>query len=369
MVKFLLFCILLVLCWPLALVALILYPLVWLLLLPFRVVGIAVGACILFYATANWTAIGPGEVGLLQRQGRYVARLDPGLHLRFPPPFERVTRLAPARVQSLEIGFRSGGTANIGAVRWESAHQRDVVARAEDEALLLTGDGHLVELAATAQYRIDESKPEALRAYAFGVADADGALRPLAESAVRTVVGQVPLDRLLTSDRHETELAAARLLQERISAYGLGLVVTGVAFQDVHPPLAVVDAYRDVSRAESDRKRRTNEGNTYAAEQLAKAKGKADTTVNRAEAERQGRVDRASGEADAFGYELAARSAFPTLTDHRLYWEMIAAALAGKNKVVLDSDKASHRHLFVPLAPIESIAPALMAPTSARREP
>ena len=43
MAKFLLFCILLVLCWPLALVALVLYPIVWLLLLPFRVVGIAVG--------------------------------------------------------------------------------------------------------------------------------------------------------------------------------------------------------------------------------------------------------------------------------------------------------------------------------------
>jgi hypothetical protein len=42
MVKFLLWCILLVLCWPLALVALVLYPIVWLLLLPFRVVGIAV---------------------------------------------------------------------------------------------------------------------------------------------------------------------------------------------------------------------------------------------------------------------------------------------------------------------------------------
>jgi hypothetical protein len=43
MVKFFLSCILLVLCWPLALAALVLYPLVWLFLLPFRVVGIAVG--------------------------------------------------------------------------------------------------------------------------------------------------------------------------------------------------------------------------------------------------------------------------------------------------------------------------------------
>jgi hypothetical protein len=43
MMKFLLFCILLVLCWPLALMALVLYPFVWLVLLPFRIVGIAVG--------------------------------------------------------------------------------------------------------------------------------------------------------------------------------------------------------------------------------------------------------------------------------------------------------------------------------------
>jgi len=43
MIKFLLWLILFVVCWPLALIALVLYPLVWLLLLPFRIVGIAVG--------------------------------------------------------------------------------------------------------------------------------------------------------------------------------------------------------------------------------------------------------------------------------------------------------------------------------------
>jgi hypothetical protein len=43
MLKFLLFCLLLVVCWPLAIAALILYPLIWLSLLPFRLVGIVVG--------------------------------------------------------------------------------------------------------------------------------------------------------------------------------------------------------------------------------------------------------------------------------------------------------------------------------------
>jgi hypothetical protein len=42
MIKFLLFCILLVLCWPVALLAVVLYPFVWLVLLPFRLVGITV---------------------------------------------------------------------------------------------------------------------------------------------------------------------------------------------------------------------------------------------------------------------------------------------------------------------------------------
>ena len=43
MLTFLLWCILFIICWPLAILALVLYPIVWLILLPFRIVGIAVG--------------------------------------------------------------------------------------------------------------------------------------------------------------------------------------------------------------------------------------------------------------------------------------------------------------------------------------
>jgi hypothetical protein len=51
MVKFLLWCILFILCWPLAIAALFLYPIVWLFTLPFRFVGIAVGGALeLVYA-------------------------------------------------------------------------------------------------------------------------------------------------------------------------------------------------------------------------------------------------------------------------------------------------------------------------------
>jgi uncharacterized membrane protein YgaE (UPF0421/DUF939 family) len=50
MIRFLLWCILLVLCWPLALLALLLYPIIWVLLLPFRLLGIAVGGVLALVA-------------------------------------------------------------------------------------------------------------------------------------------------------------------------------------------------------------------------------------------------------------------------------------------------------------------------------
>lgn len=53
MTKFLLWLILLVICWPLALLALVLYPFVWLVLLPFRIVGVAVGGVL----TLLWAVI------------------------------------------------------------------------------------------------------------------------------------------------------------------------------------------------------------------------------------------------------------------------------------------------------------------------
>jgi hypothetical protein len=59
MIKFLLWCILFVMCWPVAVLALVLYPIVWLLTLPFRIVGIAVGGVL----TLIWSLITlPGRV-------------------------------------------------------------------------------------------------------------------------------------------------------------------------------------------------------------------------------------------------------------------------------------------------------------------
>ncbi|MGO9465825.1 MAG: FtsH protease activity modulator HflK [Isosphaeraceae bacterium] len=322
-------------------------------------VGIVSLLTLLGYAVSGWTAIAPGDVGVLQRFGRFEGVLRPGLHLRWPYPIESVTAIAPERVRSIEIGFRSTGMAEADPTRWESTHGRPQGGSADGAALLLTGDGRYVELSATVQFAIDAASPAALRRFVFDVADGENALRPVAESVVREIVGRRALLDLLTRDRDDAELAAALLLAERVSAYRLGVVVRAIAFQDIHPPLEVIDAYRDVSRAASDRQRRINEAIAYRDQTVTEAKGKAEAIVQSALGEQSRRVALAGAAADSFNALELARQADPALTDLRLFWEKLAESLGGKKKVVLDEEPGRRRHLIVPNLAWEAALPVL----------
>jgi Cu+-exporting ATPase len=312
-------------------------------------IGSVAVSAIVGFAASGWTAIGPGELGMLRRFGRFAGVLRPGLHVRWPYPIESITTIEPDRVQSVEMGFQSGGASEPSStMRWESTHGRSRGGLADGRSLLFTGDGRYIELSATVQFTIDAGNSDALRRYVFEVAEAEGALLPLAESAVREIVGRRALLDLLTQGREDAELAAARLLEERLSAYRLGLRIRRVAFQDIHPPLEVIDAYRDVSRAASDRQRRINEALAYRDQTVVEAAGKAEAIVQMALSGRFRSVTTAAGRADAFDSELRARQADQTLTDVRIFWEKLADGLRGKRKVVLDDEPGRRRHLVVP---------------------
>jgi HflK protein len=305
-------------------------------------------ALFLIYGTSGWTAIGPDEVGLLQRFGRYQGTLGPGPHLRWPYPIESVTVVAPDRVRSLEIGFRAVRASQSEPLGWEASHGRQLRDPSEDEALLLTGDGRYVELAATLEYGIDRVDPDSLWRFVFDVADGENAIRPLAESVVREVISRRELLDLLTEGRREAEEAAAALLRSRLRAYRFGIAVRRVAFQDVHPPLAVLDAYRDVSRATSDRQRRINEANAHRDQVLAEVSGKSRALLHAAEAARSRQLSLAASAVNTFGSLREARRYAPALTDFRLFWKTIAETFTGRTKLVLDEEPGRRRHLILP---------------------
>ena len=101
------------------------------------------------YALSGGIVIGPHEIGVLQRFGRFQEPLlQPGFHLRWPAPIETVTRIEPDLVRVARVGAASGGGA--AAVAWMPR----TAAVATSPRCFFTGDENLVELAGIVEYRI-----------------------------------------------------------------------------------------------------------------------------------------------------------------------------------------------------------------------
>ncbi len=229
--------------------------------------------------------------------------------------------LAPDRVRSLEIGFRATGASRERAAA-VGVDPRPAVAETERTTGALAdrrrpvrragGDSSVLDrpgrsgIASPIRFRCRRRRSRL--AAAGGV----GRARRRRPPAVAR-----PADR---PERTRPRRPPRDCSQERLAAYRFGIAVRGISFQDIHPPLEVVDAYRDVSRATSDRQRRINEANAYRDQVVAEATGKARAVLHAAEADRSARLALAASGADTFNSLREARRYAPALTDFRLFW-------------------------------------------------
>ena len=192
-------------------------------------------------------------------------------------------------------------------------------------------------------------------------------LRGAAESVLREKAAGRTFDNLLTVDRAAFQQEVLERLRERCTSYGahgLGVRLDGVSLHDLHPPQEVVAAYHSVTRAMEARDRRVNDAKAQAVsnENAQLAATRRDIRV--ATAERDAKVRLVRAQRDALLARLDARKETPELTDFRLYWDALAEALTGRDKVLLDTDKIpARRNLW--LMPFES----LRMPFGARAQP
>jgi Cu+-exporting ATPase len=367
------------------------------------VTAVVGGIAVLLYLLSGQTQIEPDEVAVVRRFGRPLeSDLGPGFHWRWPWPIEDVTRVRPNRVHTVEIGFRSGPGRTTGpaASGWSSAHAGDGVSRFPEEAVMMTGDGNLVELQATVRYTISDA-----RTYLFGAGDVDGTVRSAAESVLREIIGASPFPELLTSARGRVQKQAAERLTERCNDAapgGLGIHLQGLSIHDLHPPQEVVRAYHEVTQAMERRDRRVNEARSLAVrmerdseakhleivrqaqaaarEQTSFAEAVRDAFLNRrrarvtlnTEEERQllqealWLMDSGENPADVWQEYEAIRSAAvarrTAVADFRLFWDALGAALKDRDKILIDAEKISGQRQLLLFDPKEAGLPMLGAP-------
>ncbi len=371
------------------------------------ILGIAFFAWIL----TCFAQIETDEVGVVKRFGEVNRDLEPGLHIRWPWPVETVTRVRPNEIRTVEIGFRvvegtGTGKGTGSGNTWTSAHG-DGVVRLTDEALMVTGDGDLVEILATVRYRINDP-----RKFLLVARDPDGVVRSSAESVLRELVASRRFLELLTLRRAELELDALNRLNGRLTEIapdGMGVMLDGFTLHDLHPPPEVVDSYHNVAKAIQERDRVVNEATADALRLRRRAEEESTRLLRRIEADKHATVEGAKADRDAFlAWHLArtkltdaeetmfanerarriAAGEAPSVVDKdialrrekiladrrllletKLTYQAAIDALRGRDKVLIDAaDVPGRRHLYL-LDPDMLRFPSLIAPRTPEKDP
>ena len=301
-------------------------------------------AAVVWLATGVYT-VGPEEQAALRTFGRFVAIADQGLHWHWPGPIGTRNVVPVTNTRRLELGFRSAANGSS-------------TTPVQSESEMITGDENIVDVQVVVQYRISN-----LRSFLFEVDDPGDpdrgvspgipegeTLRDIAETAVRQVVGARNIDDVLTTEKEQVQADILVKMRELSRDYNTGIDVLQVLLQNVNPPAEVQDAFEDVVRAREDRERDINLAEAYEASQIPQATGSAAQIVEEADGFKQGRIERARGEAEGFEAILAGYEASPNVTRTRLYLEALERILAGKSKIVINSASSA-----LPLLPLDSL--------------
>lgn len=265
------------------------------------------------------------QQGVIRRFGEYVSVTGPGIHWKIPFPIEQVDRPSIMEVKRAEIGFR---TVDPGPPARYSDRP--------DESLMLTGNLNIVDCDMIVQYRITDAIK-----YLFNVRDIDRTVTVAAEAALRLVIGKHEIDEALTTGKGQIQQETKDQLQEILNIYDAGLNVVAVQLQNVHPPQAVVDAFKDVASAKEDKNRRINEAQGYYNAVIPRARGQAVQVEKAAEAWASERVTQAEGNAENFVRILTEYRRSKVITRRRLLLETMEEILPGVRKYILKTDNNS----------------------------
>lgn len=273
------------------------------------------------------------EVGVVLTMGKYTKTVEPGLHFRIPWPIQTVERVETAKVNRLEIGFRSYDAGGQTAyVDYSDPNNADL----HSESQMLTGDENVVNCSMAVQYRITD--PLAFLFSFRTTADAERALRDMAEAALRQAVGDHPVDAALTEGKSIIRAEIQEKIQELVALYEMGVTITEVQLQDVTPPAQVRSAFQAVASAREQREQFINEARAYQSQQIPRAEGDAQKLIFEAEGYREAQIAKAQGEIARFTALTREYNASPNLIRTRMHLEMLSEILPSLRITVVDED-------------------------------
>lgn len=299
--------------------------------------AVALVACGIFllWLGSGIYRINSDEVGVVQRFGAYHRTATPGLNYHLPFPIETVSIPSVTSVNRVEIGFRGNAAENpnIRVAKMAAFADKDSSLQSR-EGLMLTGDRNIVDIDFEVQWKIDAAHPEK---FLFNMRDTAANVKPVAESAMREVIGRNTLDDVLTGAQSQIAEDTKQLMQQMFDDYDAGVEIIAVNLSRPDVPAPVIDEFQDVKRAEQDKQTAESVAEGYRNDIIPRAKGDAAKMIEDAQAYKSKVIADSTGDASRFKQIYAEYTQAKDVTKRRMYLETMEAVLKGMPKTIIDS--------------------------------
>ena len=288
--------------------------------------GLLVVLALLLWLASGFYIVDAGQRGVVLRFGKYVETTQPGPRWHLPFPVESREVVNVEQVRTVEVGYKT-----------------NVKAKVLDEAQMLTDDENIIDLQFSVQYTLKDPED-----YLFSNRSPDDAVKQVAESAMREIVGKSKMDYVLYEGRADIAVRATKLIQDLLDRYKTGINISKVNMQQAQPPEQVQAAFDDAVKAGQDRERLKSEGQAYANDVIPRASGVAARLIEEANGHRARVVSQAEGDASRFSQILTEYTRAPQVTRERLYQDTMQQVMSSTTKVLVD-DKQGGNLIYLPL--------------------
>ena len=265
---------------------------------------------------------------------------EPGLHVKIP--FVQKVQKVNTTIKGFAIGYNE--TTGISM---------------EDESLMITSDYNFVNVDFYVEYKVSDPV-KALYASEEPVK----ILKNVAQSCIRSTVGQYPVDSVITTGKNEIQAEIKERIIAELTAQDIGIQLVNITIQDAEPPTTeVMEAFKAVETAKQGKETAINNANKYRNEMLPNAEAQIDKIKKEAEATREARINEAEGQAARFNALYEEYIKYPLITKQRMYYETMEELLPDL-KLIIDSSDGSVEK-WLPLdswesdSPVASLAPVM----------
>ncbi|MAG57795.1 MAG: FtsH protease activity modulator HflK [Planctomycetes bacterium] len=268
------------------------------------------------------------EEAVVLRFGAFHTVTGAGFHGKLPFGIDQVLKEEVKTVHRAEFGFR---TVKAGVTSQFDYRSKKAVA----EATMLTADLNLAMVTWEVRYKIRDIKN-----YLFKVREPQETLRDVSQAVMRVEVGDRSVDEVLTEGRTIIENDVAEKMQRVLDGFGCGIQVLKINLKHVGPPEAVRSAFNAVNQAIQVRDRIINEAEGERNKKVPAARGQKNRVIKEAEGYKVGRINRATGDTQAFLAVLEEYKKAEDITRRRLYLESMEKLLPKLDVTIIDGNQA-----------------------------